>query len=84
MVELDYKTVKKEVWSKFIKIYGGGPSIIREKPYIYSATVVEDVPAAGMRHPSPLPAAPRAGKKTGSFIGNSLEDSKKKGQMTDK
>ena len=39
VVELDYKTVKKEVWSKFIKIYGGGPQIVREKPYIYSAAV---------------------------------------------
>lgn len=41
MVELDYKTVKKEVWAKFIKIYGGGPSIIREKPFIYSNAVDE-------------------------------------------
>ena len=84
MVELDYKTVKKEVWSKFIKIYGGGPSIIREKPYIYSSTVVEDVPAASLRNPSPLPAAPRAGKKSGSFIGNDHDNSKKKLQLLDK
>ena len=41
VVELDYKTVKKDVWSKFIKIYGGGPSIIREKPYIYSNAIEE-------------------------------------------
>jgi len=41
VVELDYKTVKKEVWSKFIRIYGGGPSIIREKPSIYSNAIEE-------------------------------------------
>lgn len=54
VVELDYKTVKKEVWSKFIKIYGGGPSIVREKPYIYSAAVEDNpVPAAArMQSPS--------------------------------
>ena len=40
--EKDYKTVKKEVWDKFSKIYGGGPAIIREKPYIYSAAVDEE------------------------------------------
>lgn len=39
--EKDYKTVKKEVWDKFSKIYGGGPAIVREKPYIYSADVEE-------------------------------------------
>ena len=39
VVELDYKTVKKEVWSKFVRIYSGGPSICREKPYIYSAEI---------------------------------------------
>ena len=38
--ELDYKTVKKEVWKKFMNIYGGGPAIIRDKPYIYSSIVV--------------------------------------------
>ena len=42
--ERDYKTVKKEVWDKFSKIYGGGPAIIREKPYIYSASVEEKSP----------------------------------------
>ena len=42
MVELDYKTVKKEVWYKFVKIYRGGPAIVRDKPFIYSATVDED------------------------------------------
>ena len=42
--EKDYKTVKKEVWDKFSKIYGGGPAIIREKPYIYSAAVEEKSP----------------------------------------
>ena len=25
VVELDYKTVKREVWTKFVHIYGGGP-----------------------------------------------------------
>jgi len=55
VVELDYKTVKKDVWTKFLKIYGGGPSIVREKPQIYS-TPVEDGPvyAARLRSPSPL------------------------------
>ena len=43
VVELDYKTVKKEVWSKFVKIYGGGPSIVREKPYIYSTPIEENL-----------------------------------------
>ena len=42
MVELDYKTVKKEVWYKFLKIYRGGPSIVRDKPFIYAAAV-EDI-----------------------------------------
>ena len=41
VVELDYKTVKREVWTKFIKIYGGGPAIVRDKPYIYSAAIEE-------------------------------------------
>ena len=55
MVELDYKTVKKEVWSKFIKIYGGGPSIVREKPYIYSNAVEDNpIPLARLRSPSPI------------------------------
>ena len=40
VVELDYKTIKKEVWKKFMNIYGGGPPIIREKPYIYGQVVV--------------------------------------------
>ena len=39
VVELDYKTVKREVWSKFIKIYSGGPPIVRDKPYIYSVAL---------------------------------------------
>lgn len=43
MVELDYKTVKKEVWSKFVKIYSGGPPIVREKPFIYSAAVEDSL-----------------------------------------
>ena len=53
VVELDYKTVKKEVWSKFIKIYAGGPSICRDKPYIYSS-VVEDTltPISQSKSPS--------------------------------
>ena len=57
MVELDYKTVKKEVWAKFIKIYGGGPSIIREKPFIYSNAVDEKTipqPTTQTRSPSPF------------------------------
>ena len=57
MVELDYKTVKKEVWAKFIKIYGGGPSIIREKPFIYSNAVDEKTipqPTTQNRSPSPF------------------------------
>ena len=41
VIELDYKTVKKEVWGKFTKIYGYCPAIIREKPYIYSNPVDE-------------------------------------------
>ena len=40
VVELDYKTIKKEVWKKFMNIYGGGPPIIREKPYIYGPIVI--------------------------------------------
>ena len=55
VVELDYKTVKREVWGKFVKIYGGGPSIVREKPYIYSAAVEDNpIPAARLRSASPL------------------------------
>ena len=55
VIELDYKTVKKDVWGKFIKIYGGGPQIIREKPYIYSAAVQENtIPASRLRSLSPL------------------------------
>jgi hypothetical protein len=47
--------VKKEVWSKFIKIYGGGPSIVREKPYIYSIAVEDNpIPLARLRSPSPV------------------------------
>ena len=42
--EKDYKTVKKEVWDKFSKMYGGGPAIVREKPYIYSAAIEEKSP----------------------------------------
>ena len=54
VIELDYKTVKRDVWSKFITIYGGGPSIVREKPEIYSTPVEENlIPAAGMRVQSP-------------------------------
>ena len=56
-MELDYKTVKKEVWAKFIKIYGGGPSIIREKPFIYSNAVDEKTipqPTTQTRSPSPF------------------------------
>ena len=57
VVELDYKTVKKEVWSKFIKMYGGGPSIVREKPSIYSNPIEENpVLASRMRSPSPIGA----------------------------
>ena len=67
-MELDYKTVKKEVWCKFIKIYGGGPSIVREKPYIYS-TAVEDnpIPLARLRSPSPSGAQIRGIKKNSSI-----------------
>lgn len=55
VIETDYKTVKKEVWSKFIKIYGGGPSIVREKPSIYSAAVDDNpIPLARLRSPSPI------------------------------
>jgi len=58
VVELDYKTVKKEVWSKFIRIYGGGPSIVREKPYIYSTAVEENpIQASRLQNPSPMSAA---------------------------
>lgn len=42
--ERDYKTVKKDVWEKFIKIYGGGPAIVRDKPYIYSNQVEDKSP----------------------------------------
>ena len=42
--ERDYKTVKKEVWEKFLKIYGGGPAIVRDKPYIYSNQVEDKSP----------------------------------------
>lgn len=49
VIELDYKTVKKEVWARFMKIYTGGPPVVREKPYIYSA-VAED----NLKYPSPL------------------------------
>ena len=45
--ERDYKTVKKEVWDKFTKIYGGGPAIVREKPYIYS-NPIEDKPISAL------------------------------------
>jgi hypothetical protein len=54
VVELDYKTVKKEVWSKFMRIYGGGPSIVREKPYIYSTAIVESPIQASSVLISPL------------------------------
>lgn len=56
--------MKKEVWSKFVKIYGGGPSIVREKPYIYS-TPVEDnpVPPSRFRSPSP-PSGHMRGQKS--------------------
>ena len=47
MNERDYKTVKKEVWDKFTKIYGGGPAIVREKPYIYS-NPIEDKPISAL------------------------------------
>ena len=69
-VELDYKTVKKEVWGKFIKIYGGGPSIVREKPWIYS-TPVEDnpIPLARLRSPSPIESGLNK-RRQGSLIDN--------------
>ena len=51
VVELDYKTVKREVWSKFMKIYSGGPPIVRDKPYIYSVAledmIVYESPSKG-------------------------------------
>ena len=58
--ERDYKTVKKEVWDKFSKIYGGGPAIVREKPYIYSAAVEERSPSALHRQKSGSPRAKTA------------------------
>ena len=65
MIELDYKTVKRDVWSKFITIYGGGPSIVREKPEIYSTPVeVNHVPAAArLRSPSPMSSQLKAMKQ---------------------
>ena len=62
VVELDYKTVKKEVWSKFVKLYGGGPAIVRAKQQIYSQAIEENpIPAARIRSPSPM-LAPRGTK----------------------
>ena len=62
--------MKKEVWGKFIKIYGGGPSIVREKPFIYS-TPVEDnpIPLARLRSPSPIESGMK-GKRQVSQIDN--------------
>ena len=63
MNERDYKTVKKEVWDKFTKIYGGGPAIIREKPYIYSNPVEDRPPVVMSRQksvdPVKRPISPR-------------------------
>ena len=75
VVELDYKTVKKEVWSKFIKIYGGGPSIVREKPFIYS-TPVEDnpIPLSRLRSPSPIETSLK-GKRMVSVQGDNSKSS---------
>ena len=64
--ERDYKTVKKEVWDKFSKIYGGGPAIIREKPYIYSAAVDEKSPTTLNRQKSGSPR-PKATSMTAAF-----------------
>lgn len=64
VVELDYKTVKKEVWSKFVKLYGGGPAIVREKPQIYSQAIEENlIPAARLRSPSPMLTTKQRAKK---------------------
>lgn len=63
VVELDYKTVKKEVWYKFLKIYCGGPSIVREKPFIYSAAV-EDVIDQSSPSTKPTKEANLAKRKT--------------------
>ena len=54
------------MWNKFIKIYGGGPSIVREKPYIYSTAIEENpIPASRLRSPSPIGVGsrPRGGPK---------------------
>lgn len=59
IVELDYKTVKKEVWSKFVKIYSGGPAIVREKPHIYSA-VVEDTTSQSSNSSPSKPVQPNS------------------------
>ena len=75
-MELDYKTVKKEVWSKLVKIYGGGPSIVREKPYIYSVPIEENLVAIPhIRSPScssPM-NAPRFKKEKTQFAESSLK-----------
>ena len=44
-MEKDYKTVCREVWEKFILIYGGGPAIIRCEQSIYSEPAPEEVEA---------------------------------------
>ena len=66
--ERDYKTVKKEVWEKFTKIYGGGPAIIREKPYIYSNPIEDKPPVVIQRQKSIDPVkrtvSPRAKANT--------------------
>jgi hypothetical protein len=38
----DYRGVNKEVWSMLHRIYGGGPSIIREFLDIYSEDMSEE------------------------------------------
>ena len=39
----DYRGVNRDVWSIFYRMYGGGPTIIREELNIYSKDVSKEI-----------------------------------------